>query len=203
MNCSLFARLIFCAVAITTPPASILAQECPAIERAESDQQLTQEQLNLKRKEIMERYDESAAAAICASSAALSYEGFKQELARADRRNRNAGGTEYDHGELYFYLQCGENLVNLSPLTYHAHNLNRDDQGYIGEMTLSIIWMSIGYLNIKDPEHGRSFMDAVNRILTYARKKEMIQEIEIHENLLTEIEEFSKDYQREKEECQE
>ena len=61
-------------------------------------------------------------------------------------------------------------------------------------MTLSIVWMSVGYLEIRDPDHNRSFMRAVNRILAYARKSESQTEVEMYEDLLLQIEGFREDY---------
>jgi hypothetical protein len=61
--------------------------------------------------------------------------------------------------------------------------------------------MSIGYLEIKDPDYNRSFMDIVNRVLAYARKQESETEIEMYEALLQELEGFREDYVSAVDEC--
>lgn len=176
-------------------------EKCEVILHTEAIRTLSQDELAAKRDEIKDRYAEAAAEAICESSTSLTYDGFKQQLERANQENLKTGGTDYDTAELYFFLECGEDQVNLSPLAYHAFNLNRDDYGFLGEMTLAIVWKSIGYLDIKDPDYNRSFMDIINRVLTSARKREAITEIEMYQDLLTQIEGFREDYATAVDEC--
>ncbi|MDH3941888.1 MAG: hypothetical protein OET46_12930, partial [Xanthomonadales bacterium] len=132
--------------------------------------------------------------AFCESTAAITFSGYRDQLERARQENLKAGGSGFDPAELYFFLECGDDQVELSPLAYHAYNLNRDEHGFMGESTLAIVWMSIGYLDVKDPDHNRSFMDAVNRILAYARKSDSQTEVELYEDLLVQIEGFREDY---------
>ena len=186
--------LLFSIAALADPKESGISVDCKAVQRAESSRTMSKDELSARREEINKHYDKSAAGHICASSTSLTYEGFKQELELAKTKNAETGGTHYDPAELYFFLECAEEQVNLSPLAYHAFNLNRDDHGFLGEMTLAIVWMSIGYLDIKDPDYDRSFMDSVNRVLTYAMKQESETEIEMYEDLLQEIDGFKEDY---------
>jgi hypothetical protein len=186
--------LLFSTTALADSAGSGINVDCAAIQRAESSRNLSKDELSARRDEINGRYDKSAAGNICVSSTSLTYEGFKQKLELAKRKNLEAGGAHNDPAELYFFLECGAEQVNLSPLAYHAFNLNRDDHGFLGEMTLAIVWMSIGYLDIKDPDYDRSFMDAVNRVLTYAKKQESEAEISMYEDLLLEIDGFKEDY---------
>ena len=186
--------LLFSTIGMGDPAGSNIATDCAVIQRAESFRTMSRDELSARRQEINKRFDKKAAENICASSTSLTYEGFKQELELARKKNMEAGIEEFDTAQLYFFLGCGEEQVNLSPLAYHAFNLNRDDHGFLGEMTLAIVWMSIGYLDIKDPDHDRSFMDAVNRVLAYARKQESEAEISMYEDLLLEIDGFKEDY---------
>lgn len=201
MKLAIALLLLFSTIALADPTRSGIAVDCAAIQRTESFRNMSKDELSARREKVNKRYDKTAAGNICASSATLTYEGFKQELELARKQNLEAGGTPYDPAELYFFLECGEDQVNLSPLAYHAFNLSRDDHGFLGEMTLAIVWMSIGYLDIKDPDHDRSFMDAVNRILAYARKQESEAEISMYENLLLEIDGFKEDYAMAVSEC--
>jgi hypothetical protein len=179
------------------------ADRCAAILHAESIRSMGHGELAARRLEVKHNYAKAAAAAICESSASITYDGYRQLLDQARQENRQAGGTGYDTAELYFFLECGEDQVNLSPLAYHGFNLNRDDYGFLGEATLAIAWMSIGYLDTKDPGYNRSFMDIVNRVLAYARKQESETEIEMYEALLQEIEGFREDYIAAVDECRE
>lgn len=187
--------LLLCSgLAVAGPSGSFDAGKCAAIENAQITRSMDQKALKDRRQEVIESYDATAALHICNSSTSLTYDGFKQELEIASEKNRQAGGADFDNAELYFFLECSEEQVNLSPLAYHAFNLNRDDYGFLGEMTLAIVWMSIGYLDIKDPDHDRSFMEIVDRVLAYARKQESETEISMYEDLLVEIEGFREDY---------
>ncbi len=186
--------LLFSTITLADPAGSGITADCAAIQRAESFRNMSKDELSNKRAEVLERYGKTAAKAICASSTSLTYAGFKEELKLAKGKNLEAGGTQYDPAELYFFLECGLEQVNLSPLAYHAFNLNRDDHGFLGEMTLAIVWMSIGYLDIDDPDYDRSFMDAINRVLAYAKKQESETEIEMYEDLLLQITGFKEDY---------
>jgi len=177
------------------------ADRCASILYAEAFREMSVDDLSARRQEIRTHYDQTAAEAICESSTTITYAGFQQLLEQADQQNRKAGGTDYDLAELYFFLECGEEQVNLSPLAYHAFNLNRDDYGFLGEVTLKIVWMSMGYLDTRDPDYNRSFMDIVNRVLAYARKKESATEIEMYEALLEEIRGFREDYVAAVDEC--
>jgi len=193
--------LLFSAITVADPTGSGVSADCAAIQRAESSRNMSRDELGTRRKEVNKGFDKAAAGNICTSSTSLTYEGFKQELELAGKKNLDAGGTPYNPAELYFFLECGEEQVNLSPLAYHAFNLNRDDHGFLGEMTLAIVWMSIGYLDIKDPDHDRSFMDATKRVLAYARKQESEAEISMYEDLLLEIDGFKEDYAMAVSEC--
>ena len=192
---------LFSTLVSADPGGSAVADRCHAILQAESIRTMSQDELSAEREEVKQRYAKSAAEAICKSSASITYDGFKQLLEQANQENRKAGGANYDTAKLYFFLECDEDQVSLSPLAYHAFNLNRDDYGFLGEVTLAITWMSVGYLEIKDPDHDRSFMDIVNRVLTYARKKESDVEIKMYESLLQEIEGFTEDYAVTIDEC--
>ena len=169
-------------------------EKCSRILKAESFSQMSRDELSAHRQQVIEYAPAAVIEAICESTTSLTYAGYQQQLERASRESLEAVGPGYDPAELYFFLKCGEGQVNLSPLAYHAFNLNRDENGFIGGMTLAIVWMSVGYLDIKDPDHDRSFMDAVNRILAYARKNESHTEIEMYEDLLQQIEGFKEDY---------
>jgi hypothetical protein len=162
---------------------------------------MSREQLAARRQFIARHHAASATSALCESSASISYDAFQQLLERGTPGNREAVGVAYDPAELYFFLQCGEDQVNLSPLAYHAFNLNRDEYGFLGQVTLAITWMSVGYLDIEDPDRDRSFMDIVNRVLAFARKKETETEIRMYEQLLEEIEGYREDYAMLVEEC--
>ena len=187
--------LLLCSgIAFAGSSGSSDAGKCAAIQNAQITRSMDQKALKARRQEVIESYDATAAMHICTSSTSLTYDGFKQEIELAREKNRQAGGADFDNAELYFFLECGEEQVNLSPLAYHAFNLNRDDYGFLGEMTLAIVWMSIGYLDIKDPDHDRSFMEIVDRVLAYARKQESETEISMYEDLLVEIEGFREDY---------
>jgi hypothetical protein len=189
------------AVLSTNLSALTTAEQCEATLHVESIRAMSRDELSRRRQEILQQYPTPAAEAICESSTALTYNVYKQHMERATRESQKAGVVEYDPAELYFFLECGEDQVNLSPLAYHAFNLNRDEYGFLGEMTLAIVWMSIGYLDIKDPEYDRSFMDAVSRILTSVRNREVETEIEMYEDLLDQIEGFREDYSVTVEEC--
>jgi len=193
--------LVFSTVVAADPAGSTNPERCPSIRHAEALAAMSADELGARRQEIKAHYDPAAAEAICESSTAITYAGYRQLLDQADQQNRKAGGTNYDIAELYFFLECGEDQVNLSPLAYHAFNLNRDENGFLGEVTLKIVWMSMGYLDIQDPEYKRSFMDIVDRVLAYARKKESETEIEMYEALLEEINGFREDYSADVEEC--
>lgn len=186
------------------PDASLgsdAAEKCSGVLRAESFRQMNGDELGAHRKRVAEQTPDSVAKAICESTAVLTYTGYRDLLERASQENLKAGGPDFDPAELYFFLECGDDQVNLSPLAYHAFNLNRDEYGFIGESTLKIVWMSIGYLDIKDPDHNRSFMDAVNRILAYARKTDSQAEVEMYEDLLLQIGGFEEDYMLTRGEC--
>ena len=178
------------------------AEKCAGVLRAETFRQMSRDELGAHRALVQEQTPEVVTEALCESTAAVGYAAYRKQLERARQAASEAGGPEFDPAELYFFLECGEDRVNLSPLAYHAFNLNRDEHGFIGESTLAIVWMSIGYLDIKDPGQNRSFMDAANRILTYARKSESQTEVEMYENLLREIEGFREDYEMYVGECQ-
>jgi hypothetical protein len=175
-------------------PGSDAAEKCSGVLRAEYFRQMSRDELDTHRKRVAEQTPDSVAKAICESTAAITMAAYREQLEVARQENLQAGESELNPAELYFFLECGDDRVNLSPLAYHAFNLNRDDYGFIGESTLAIVWMSIGYLDIKDPDHNRSFMDAVNRILAYARKTESQAEVEMYEDLLQQIEGFREDY---------
>lgn len=192
---------LFSTLAAADPADSTGADRCTAILHAESIRSMGQGELAARRLAIKQNYAKAAAAAICESSASITYDGYKQLLEQANQENRQAGGTNYDTADLYFFLECGEDQVNLSPLAYHGFNLNRDDYGFLGEATLAIAWMSIGYLDIEDPDYNRSFMDIVHRVLAYARKQESETEIEMYESLLQEIQGFREDYISAVDEC--
>lgn len=177
------------------------AGKCSGVLRAESFRQMNGDELGAHRERVAEQTPDPVAKAMCESTAALTYTGYRNLLERARQENIEAGGPDFDPAELYFFLECGDDRVNLSPLAYHAFNLNRDEYGFIGESTLKIVWMSIGYLDIKDPDHNRSFMDAADRILAYASKRGSQSEVEMYEDLLQQIEGFREDYSLAREEC--
>ena len=170
------------------------AGQCSSVLRAESFRQMSLDELGAHRKRVAEQTPTQVVEAMCESTAAITNAAYRDHLERARQGYQEAGRPGYDPAELYFFLECGEDRMNLSPLAYHAFNLNRDEYGFIGELTLAIVWMSVGYLEIKDPVHNRSFMDATNRILAYARKSESHTEIEMYEDLLQQIEGFRGDY---------
>jgi hypothetical protein len=188
-------------LAAADPADSAGADRCATILHAESIRSMSQGELAVRRLEVKQNYAKAAAEAICESSASITYDGYRQLLDQASQENRQAGGTNFDTAELYFFLECGEDQVKLSPLAYHGFNLNRDDYGFLGEATLAIAWMSTGYLEIKDPDYDRSFMDIVNRVLAYARKQESETEVEMYEALLQELEGFREDYVSAADEC--
>ena len=177
------------------------AEKCSGVMRAESFRQMSREDLGAHRKRVAKQTPEPVALGICESTAAITHSAYQNLLERARQENLKAGGPDFDPAELYFFLQCGDDQVNLSPLAYHAFNLNRDEYGFIGELTLAIVWMSVGYLDIRDPDHNRSFMDAVNRILAYSRKHGSQAEVEMYEDLLSQIEGFRGDYMSSVGEC--
>jgi hypothetical protein len=177
------------------------AEKCFGVSRAESFRQMSQDALAEHRKRVAEQTPDSVAEAVCESTAALTLSDYQALIDQARQENLKAGGPEFDPAELYFFLVCGDDRVNLSPLAYHAFNLNRDEFGFIGDSTLAIVWMSMGYLDIKDPDQNRSFIDAVNRVLAYARKRESQTEIEMYEDLLEQIKGFREDYLLLVEEC--
>ena len=181
--------------------ASESAEKCAGILKADHVSRMGRDELVVQRERIKEQTPSAAVEAICESTAAITFAGYKSHLEQAGKEIRRAGRPDFDPAELYFFLECGDDRVNLSPLAYHAFNLNRDEYGFIGESTLAIVWMSVGYLETKDPGSGRSFMDAVDRILNYARKKESRKEIEIYEDLLLQIRGFKEDHERSVEEC--
>ncbi|MDH3788967.1 MAG: hypothetical protein OES53_10435, partial [Xanthomonadales bacterium] len=170
------------------------ADRCPGVMRAESFRQMSRDELVAHRERVAEQTPGPVVEAFCESTAAITFSGYRDQLERARQENLKAGGSGFDPAELYFFLECGDDQVELSPLAYHAYNLNRDEHGFMGESTLAIVWMSIGYLDVKDPDHNRSFMDAVNRILAYARKSDSQTEVELYEDLLVQIEGFREDY---------
>ena len=189
---------------IFTPGTSLglgPAERCSGVLRAESFRQMDRDELGAHRKRVAEHTPAPVAEAMCESTAAITYAAYRDHLERARREYPEAGRPEYDPAELFFFLQCGEDRMNLSPLAYHAFNLNRDEYGFIGELTLAIVWMSIGYLELEDPDQSRSFMGSVARILAYARKSESQTEVEMYEDLLSQIEGFREDYELSVSEC--
>jgi len=193
--------MVFCIFLPDDSLGSDSAEKCTGVLRAETFRQMSRDELGAHRMQVAEQTPESVAEAICESTAALTSAGYRTLLERARQENQEAGGPQFDPAELYFFLECGDDRVNLSPLAYHAFNLSRDEYGFLGETTLKIVWMSIGYLDIRDPGNNRSFMDAVNRILAYARKRESQTEIEMYEDLLQQIEGFREDYELSVGEC--
>jgi len=192
-----FLLFLIAATAASADPAD----QCRAVLTAESVRAMSPDELKARRQQIEQGFPKAATEAVCESSASITYEGYQQQLERALVENRDAGNADYDPAELYFFLQCGEGQVNLSPLAYHAFNLNRDEYGFLGQVTLAITWMSTGYLDIRDPDYDRSFMDIVDRVLNYARKEESEIEIQMYEQLLEEIEGYREDYAMMVEEC--
>jgi hypothetical protein len=154
---------------------------------------MSTDELGAHRKRVAKQTPDTVAKAICESTAAITFAGYRDQLERARQENVKAGRPDFDPAELYFFLECGDDQVDLSPLAYHAFNLNRDEHGFVGDSTLAIVWMSVGYLDIKDPGRDQSFMDSVNRILAYARKSESQTEVEMYEDLLLQIEGFRED----------
>jgi hypothetical protein len=177
------------------------AEKCSGVLRAESFRHLSRDELGTHRKRIAKQTPDTVAKAICESTAALTHSSYRNLIENARQENLKAVGPDFDPAELYFFLECGDDQVGLSPLAYHAFNLNRDEYGFIGELTLAIVWMSAGYLDIKDPGRNRSFMDAVNRVLAHARKSELQTEVEMYEDLLLQIEGFREDYELSVGEC--
>ncbi len=169
-------------------------EKCAGVTRSESFRKMSRDALGQHREQVAMQTPVAVAATICESTAALTRTGYRNLLKRARQENLEAGVPDFDPAELYFFLQCGEDRVNLSPLAYHAFNLSRDEHGFIGGSTLAIVWMTIGYLEIRDPGTNRSFMGAVDRILAYARKNDSQAEIEMYEDLLLQIEGFREDY---------
>jgi hypothetical protein len=193
--------LLFCLLCPVPSFGTVHADNCAAVWRAESFRQMSREELAEHRARVAAQASGPVVEAICESTAALTYAGYRNLLESARQEYLKASSNPFNPDELYFFLQCGEDRVNLSPLAYHAFNLNRDEYGFIGESTLKIVWMSIGYLEIRDPDQNRSFMDAVNRILTYARKTDSKAEVDMYEDLLLQIEGFREDYMLSVEEC--
>jgi hypothetical protein len=193
--------LVLCAIIPGAAMGSDPAEKCAGILRAESFGQMGRDQLDAHRQQVRRHTPEAVVEALCKSTTSLTYSGYRQNIERARQAYAEAGGRGFDPAELYFFLECGQEQVNLSPLSYHAFNLNRDEHGFIGESTLAIVWMSIAYLDIRDPGRDRSFMDAVKRILAYARKNDAQEEVEIYEDLLLQIDGFREDYEMSVEEC--
>lgn len=169
-------------------------EKCAAVSRSEALRQMGREELQAHRVRVAEQTSAPVAEAICESTAALTHTAYQNLLENARQENLKAGVPGFHPADLYFFLECGDDRVSLSPLAYHAFNLNRDEHGFIGESTLAIVWMTIGYLEVRDPATNRSFMETVERILTYARKNDSRAEIEMYEDLLLQIDGFREDY---------
>jgi hypothetical protein len=193
--------MVLCATIPGAAMGSDPAEKCAGILRAESFGQMGRDELEVHRQEVRQRTPQAVVEALCESTTSLTYSGYRQNMERARQAGRETDSRGFDPAELYFFLECGQEQVNLSPLSYHAFNLNRDEHGFIGGSTLAIVWMSIGYLDIRDPGRDRSFMVAVEQILDYARKNDSQEEIEIYEDLLLQIDGFREDYEMSIEEC--
>jgi hypothetical protein len=193
--------MALCAIIPGAIMGSDPAEKCAGILRAESFGQMSRDELDAHRQEVRQRTPQAVVEALCESTTSLTYSGYRQNMDRARQAGRETGSRGFDPAELYFFLECGQEQVNLSPLSYHAFNLNRDDYGFIGELTLAIVWMSVGYLDIRDPGRDRSFMDAVEQILDYARKNDSREEIETYEDLLLQIDGFREDHELSVKEC--
>jgi len=124
--------------------------------------QMKNEELIERRNEINENYNKASASLICGSAGTSSSKSFSTRFKMASERNRKMNGQEYSNEELYFFLKCGKASDYLTPLAYHANNLKLDDDGYLSQATKLIIKMSLSYIDIKDPETKKSFIDIVN-----------------------------------------
>lgn len=198
-------KIILLIVALSTVATPVYSsgpiKDCPELERSRAVAQMSIEERKARRQRIMESVPEESRAALCKSSTMITHDGYREQLQLSEELNRQARGAEYGLAELYFFVVCGEDMVGMSPLAYHAFNLNRDDHGFLGEMTLAILWMSVGYLDVDDPDSRRSFMGSIDRILNSARKRESEAEIRMYEDLLSEIEGFREDHLLALEQC--
>ena len=194
--------VVFCIVALAAPAGlSADGDPCEVAKQAAAIRLMSRDERAARRRELMQGTPAEVVDALCESSTSLTLDGYRQQLDRAERQNRDAGGADFDPAEFYFFLVCGEDQVNLSPLAYHAFNLNRDEHGFLGGVPLAIVWMAIGYLDTADPDHERSFMDIIQRVLAYARKEESQTEIDMYEDLLEQVSGFREDYPMIIEQC--